>query len=568
MAIPRLLLLLLGDTYPDISRDHGEYEAWFAEALQGGAELTAVKVFQGEPIPEIAGFDGLLVSGSPSSVTAWEGWMDAASAVVEAAVDQGLPIFGVCFGHQLLAHVLGGKVTANPRGREIGTVQVHLTGPGHDDPVLGPQGAAFHAQATHVDAVVEPPPGATVLARTDRDGCSAYRVGERAYGVQFHPEITAPIIRRYIHLRARDIDGEAGTGTAARLAAAVADTPETAALLQRFVSMVVAPAARRRRPAARRAKAPTARRDGLYQEHALAAEDGNPVCYNRIGHGDPPLLLCAGIGCNQYAWKYLVPALRRRHTIVRWNYPGHGRTPPPAGWQDKPSRRLSIHGMADEAVRVMDHAGLDRAVLCGHSMGVQVVLETWHRHRDRVLGMVLMCGSYGRPLDTFHDSAAAALAFPYVQRLAQAFPGPARRLWRTVLNHDLAYAFATAVEVNGRLLKRPDFQPYFDDIAQVDPLLFLEMLRHAAAHTAEPYLADIAVPTLVVAGERDTFTPHSLSQHMHRAIPRSELLTVPTGTHTAPIEIPELVNLRVERFLDAHFPPLLVRLPSAAPVRG
>lgn len=486
--------------------------------------------------------------------------MDVASAVLEAAVEHNLPILGVCFGHQLLARTLGGKVETNPAGREMGTVEVVVTKPGSTDAVIGPFFPSFRVQATHEDAVVEPPAGAVVLARTAQDDCAAFRVGERIYGVQFHPEMNGAIMRRCINHRARVIDAERGPGTARRLYDNVVDVREGTLILQRFIQEVVVPASRRRSRPARKKTSATPKARGLYQESFAPCPDGADIYYNRIGVGEPALVMCAGIGCDQYAWKHLVPALRHHHTILRWNYPGHGKTPPPPRWMTEPNPRLSIEGMADDAVRVMDHAGLERAVLFGHSMGVQVVLEAWHRHPSRVQAMVLICGSYGRPLSTFHGTAVVEKALPMLRTVVRTFPDAARRLWQGVLTHDISYHYAVHLEVNGRLVKKPDFKPYFTDIARVDPVLFVEMLGHAGNHSAEPYLGEINVPTLIVAGEKDTFTPHWLSQYMHRAIPRSEILTVPTGTHTAPIEIPELVSLRVEKFLATHFPPARGRM--------
>jgi pimeloyl-ACP methyl ester carboxylesterase len=225
----------------------------------------------------------------------------------------------------------------------------------------------------------------------------------------------------------------------------------------------------------------------------------------------------------------------------------------PHGWPHQSSPRLTIEGIAQDAVRILDHAGVDRAVLCGHSMGVQVALETWHLHPDRVAGLILVCGSYGRPLGTFHGRNLAEKALPYVERLFRKKPHVTRFLWRKLLNSELAYQVAIrGGEVNGRLVKRDDFLPYFRHISQVDPLLFMEMLSHAAEHTSERYLKDIDVPTLVVAGDADTFTPPHLSQKMQHLVPGSELLVVPSGSHTAPIEIPELIGLRIEKFLKTR----------------
>jgi pimeloyl-ACP methyl ester carboxylesterase len=82
----------------------------------------------------------------------------------------------------------------------------------------------------------------------------------------------------------------------------------------------------------------------------------------------------------------------------------------------------------------------------------------------------------------------------------------------------------------------------------MDPRLFLGMLKNASEHSAWDHLPRIHIPTLIVAGTRDTFTPYWLSEEMHDRIPGSEILTVPGGTHVATIEHPELITLRLEKF--------------------
>jgi pimeloyl-ACP methyl ester carboxylesterase len=106
-----------------------------------------------------------------------------------------------------------------------------------------------------------------------------------------------------------------------------------------------------------------------------------------------------------------------------------------------------------------------------------------------------------------------------------------------------------AGDVDPDNVRREDLLPYLQHMTHVDFPLFLKMLRAAGAHSAEDYLKEIDVPVLIIAGEKDTFTPGSLSTYMAEQIPGSELLVVPAGTHVAPIEQPELVGARIKAFI-------------------
>ena len=137
-------------------------------------------------------------------------------------------------------------------------------------------------------------------------------------------------------------------------------------------------------------------------------------------------------------------------------------------------------------------------------------------------------------------------------RLAiHALPRAVTALFRTTLPTQLAYRVATLTEVNGSLVRPEDFMPYLEHMAQVDPRLFIDMLAAAGRHTARELLSSVNVPTLILAGDQDGFTPLSLSEEMHRLVPGSRLHIVRGGSHTAPIERPREVGRAVGDFLHS-----------------
>ncbi len=281
---------------------------------------------------------------------------------------------------------------------------------------------------------------------------------------------------------------------------------------------------------------------------AISSADGTPIYYSRgepaRGSGKADVVLTDGIGCDGYVWKYLRRSLGRDYRTLHWNYRGHGRTPPP-----RDESRVSIADLADDLADVLDDAGVERAILFGHSMGVQVTLETYRRHRERVSAMVLMCGAPGSPLGTFKGSSAGARVLPVLRSLVKRAPRAWGSVWRAAFPTNLSMYLATRLEVNGRYLEREDFMPYLEGIARVDVELFLAMLAEAQRHDARSLLPAIDVPVLIVAGDRDGFTPASLSHAMHEAIPDAELLVIARGSHTAPLERPHLVDETVADFL-------------------
>jgi len=279
--------------------------------------------------------------------------------------------------------------------------------------------------------------------------------------------------------------------------------------------------------------------------YAVSPSDGSPLFYESWGTRGPstPVLLCDGIGCDGYVWRYLRSDLGSRFGLHP-HYRGHGRTAAP-----RDPARVTVEDLADDIACVLDDALVDRAVLIGHSMGVQVALETYRRHRDRVSGLVLVCGASSHPLRTFKGSATLEEMLPTIQKWIGRVPRVLNRLTRTLLPTRLAYEVASRLEIRRELVEPQDFMPYLEGMARIDVRLFVAMLSSAGRHSADDLLSEITVPTLIVAGGRDGFTPPERSRAMAEAIPGAELMEIPNASHTAPIERPHLVDWTIRDFI-------------------
>ncbi len=274
------------------------------------------------------------------------------------------------------------------------------------------------------------------------------------------------------------------------------------------------------------------------------AEDAEPV-----KDGSPTLILNDGIGCEGFAWRYLMPKLAERHRVVHWNYRAHGRSGSPVGVEG-----LTLPGLAADLKVVMDELEIEKAVLLGHSMGTQVELEAYRLMPERVQAMVLICGSYGRITHTFRGGDMLHRALPAVTKAVSRYRGVARGLWSRV-PASTAYRIATlSGEVDRRLFRAADFERYWEHISMMDPDRFLALLDAAGHHSAEDLLPEIQAPTLVIAADGDTFTPPDLAAFMAEQIPGAEHFLVRGATHAAPVEHPLAVQLRIEKFLRERIP--------------
>ena len=179
-----------------------------------------------------------MITGSHDMVTDALPWIADTAAWIRRAVDAGLPLLGICFGHQLMADALGGRADYHPGGVEIGTADITRTRASAEDPLFRGLPEVFPGHVTHSQTALKLPEGATLLATGSHDPHQAFRVGSSAWGVQFHPEFDAPAIREYIARREAEL-AASGRDVAA-IRATVRDTPHSASLLKRFADYCLA----------------------------------------------------------------------------------------------------------------------------------------------------------------------------------------------------------------------------------------------------------------------------------------------------------------------------------------
>ncbi len=235
-----LYILKLGSTYPETIERLGDFDTWLLRALgEPGLPVSVIDVPTcgdlAHTLPMPTQCAGILISGSHAMVTDRLDWSVFLEQWLPSMVSAGVPILGVCYGHQLLAQALGGEVHYHPDGREIGTVDLLLSAEANADPLF--EGLPKHllAQATHAQSVLRLPPGACLLAGNDFEPHHAFRVGERAWGVQFHPEYCPEVMREYIVLQAAKLRA-AGRDVEALLKS-VRPSTGVAQILPRFAAL-------------------------------------------------------------------------------------------------------------------------------------------------------------------------------------------------------------------------------------------------------------------------------------------------------------------------------------------
>ncbi len=232
-----LLIVKMGTTLPSLAQRRGDFDDWVRRPLGFAADsIRVVKPYKGERLPDPAGFSGVIVTGSHDMVTDRKEWSEYTGVWIPSVIAAGVPLLGICYGHQLIAQAMGGKVGFNPFGSEFGTVDLQLTEHSAKDLLFRGVPHKIRVHVSHAQSVLSLPPKSTLLASSAKDPHQAYAIGDHVWGVQFHPEYDADIAGTYIKecaddLRAEGLDPEHLLGT-------LGETPYGERLLRRFGEIV------------------------------------------------------------------------------------------------------------------------------------------------------------------------------------------------------------------------------------------------------------------------------------------------------------------------------------------
>ncbi|MCB9678410.1 MAG: alpha/beta hydrolase [Alphaproteobacteria bacterium] len=279
-------------------------------------------------------------------------------------------------------------------------------------------------------------------------------------------------------------------------------------------------------------------------------DDGQQLYWRTVGSG-PPMICCNGVGVSTFFYKYIAAHFSDRFTVVLWDYRGHGRSTSP---DDPATADLTIARCAKDLEAVRASIGItEPAVLFGHSMGCQVILEYTRMFPANVCALVPMLGTFARPLDTFMDSPYSLPIFRLIKKLADLGGKSGTRALLPLYANPLAFRVGGLTGMVDKYYAPPeDIGKYMEHLVHMDPRIFLRMVELMADHDMEDYLPDVPVPTLVIAAENDIFTPLHRSRVMAERIPGAELMVLAEASHAAIVEHPETINRRVDRFLAEH----------------
>lgn len=272
--------------------------------------------------------------------------------------------------------------------------------------------------------------------------------------------------------------------------------------------------------------------------------DGTKLFYSVEGQGKP-LVFCYGLVCSSLHWTYQIEYFQKNYQVIWFDYRGHQNSESPARLES-----LNLENSAKDLEVILNEVGAEKPVLLGHSMGVNVLLEFYRQHRDRVHALVLANGTASRPLETLFGTNAPQRILRLLKQAYDAKPEWIRVLWKLQRHNPIAQAAVRLGGFNPHLTPPADVELYVEQALDMDPGILLQLLSNYDNVDASNWLHTADVPTLVIGGERDSVIPVRQQELLHQLIPGSQFELIRHGSHCPQMDLPDLVNLRIERFLQ------------------
>lgn len=273
--------------------------------------------------------------------------------------------------------------------------------------------------------------------------------------------------------------------------------------------------------------------------------DGTPIYYEVRGEGRP-IVLCYGIACLINHWTHQLRYFSHEYQTIVFDYRGHHGTPAPAD-----RGNLSIDAICRDMKGLMGHLGIEQASFWGHSYGAMILLRFIDMFPKSVSNLVFINGFATNPIRNMFGVDAVAPAFRLFKEGHKNFPSTLSTLWRSIVTNPLVIPLASlAGGFNLQLTSMKDIEVYARGVASMDLDVFIQLFDQMMNYDGTGVLDRIEVPTLIISGSKDGVTPQERQQDMHNKISGSQFLSVPYGSHCTQLDLPEFVNLRIEKFLN------------------
>ena len=272
--------------------------------------------------------------------------------------------------------------------------------------------------------------------------------------------------------------------------------------------------------------------------------DGTPIFYEVRGEGRP-LIFCYGIGCLMNHWHNQVKFFSSHYQVITLDYRGHHQSPIP-----QQRDHLTIDACVNDIKAVHDHLKLEKTCFVGHSWGTQLLVRAFDLYPEMFHSLITINGFVSNPIKGMFGSNLPGAAFELMKKGYEQLPETSSYLWKKLVYNPITVWFTQAAGgFNPQLTPVTDIEVYLKALATINIEVFIRLFEAMMGYDGIDVTDRINHPALIIAGEKDSVTPIKFQELLHKRIKGSEYTRVPFGTHCTMLDMPEFVNLRIEKFL-------------------
>lgn len=277
---------------------------------------------------------------------------------------------------------------------------------------------------------------------------------------------------------------------------------------------------------------------------AVRSFDGTELAAHSFGSGDTtPLLLVNAIGPDLSPWRCVIEELEPVRRMISWDLRGlHG--------SDKPrSERIDAAAHAEDAIAVLDDAGVTRFALATWSTGTRIALEIAARYPERVQGLVVVSGGFGRGFRGLFRSLEISSVFPFGAGIAKHFATALEGPFRSFVRRPEIAGVVRQSGIIGPTANIELLVEVLQSLADSDLRTLFTIYEEVVGDADPAVLQQVQAPTLLVTGKRDRFTTPAMVDYMYTRLPAAEKVVYEKASHFLPLEYPERLAADISAFV-------------------
>lgn len=277
--------------------------------------------------------------------------------------------------------------------------------------------------------------------------------------------------------------------------------------------------------------------------------DGTKIYYECRGEGEP-IVFVYGIACLMNHWHFQVDYFSKNYQVITFDIRGHHLSDVA---EDKAN--FTISAVAQDISALLTHLQISKAHLVGHSFGVPVVLDFYRQFSEQVRSLTLINGFARNPIQGMFGLDVIEPFYWFVRNQYKQSPSLWNSLWKLSIHNPLAMWLSGALGgFNLRLTPFKDIEIYAKGVSELSLDSFMRLFEDMMKFEGGQILPTINVPALIIAGDKDSITPMSFQEELHREIKDSSYTIIPYGSHCSQLDFPDYVNLKIDEHLKKQKP--------------